>query len=107
MSSKYSQQLTACSSSNSNPINELFVEFHIKEYRRKGGVMYISVPAAGCDHLTVNNSENFVDPIIGILTQRIENAWWGVSRKDKEEAPTTNPHLLESHLIEACWIRRE
>ncbi|KAI6647569.1 Adenosylhomocysteinase B-like [Oopsacas minuta] len=66
---------------------------------------YNVVPAAGYDHHTVNHSENFVDPIDGTHTQGIENAW-GVVKKRQRRGQTTNPELLESHLIESCWRRK-
>ncbi|KAI6653003.1 hypothetical protein LOD99_4080 [Oopsacas minuta] len=66
---------------------------------------YNVVPAVGYDHHTVNHSENFVDPIDGTHTQGIENAW-GVVKKRQRRGQTTNPELLESHLIESCWRRK-
>ncbi|KAI6646400.1 hypothetical protein LOD99_12522 [Oopsacas minuta] len=57
---------------------------------------------SGYTHYTVNHSENFVGPATYVHTQKIEGSWGGVQKKGQ----TTNPELLETHLIEACWRRR-
>ena len=35
----------------------------------------------GFIHQTVNHSENFVDPLSGVHTQKIEGSWGGVKRE--------------------------
>ena len=59
----------------------------------------------GFIHQTVNHSENFVDPSSGVHTQKIEGSWRGV-KKRMRKSQTTNPDLLETHLVETCWRRR-
>ncbi|KAI6656224.1 hypothetical protein LOD99_1557 [Oopsacas minuta] len=70
-----------------------------------GWAAYNVVPAAGYAHYTVNNFENFVDLIDGAQTQGMENAW-DMVKKTQRRGQTTNPELLESHLIEFCWRRK-
>ena len=59
----------------------------------------------GFIHQTVNHSENFVYPLSGVHTQKIEGSWGGV-KKRMRKSQTTNPDLLETHLIETFWRRR-
>ncbi|KCZ75333.1 hypothetical protein H311_03692, partial [Anncaliia algerae PRA109] len=42
---------------------------------------YISLNELGFLHLTVNHSENFIDPLTGANTQAIENRWSVYKRK--------------------------
>ena len=53
----------------------------------------------------MNLSENFVDPTSGAHTQKIEGSWGGAKRKLRR-SQTTNPDLLETHIVEVCWRRR-
>ena len=57
-------------------------------------------------HHTVNHSENFVNPTSGVHTQGIEGSW-NIVKKRMRRGSTTNPdELLETHLAEGCWRRR-
>ena len=55
----------------------------------------------GYTHLTVNYSQNFVDPDTRAHTQRIENTWWGVIRSMRRIG--TSKDLFESYLQEWLW----
>lgn len=66
---------------------------------------YFVLSTQGYIHETVNHSENFVDPVTGAHTQQIEGSW-GIVKKRLRKGQTTNPELLETHLIESCWRRR-
>ena len=50
------------------------------------------------EHLTVDHSQNFVDPGTGAHTQGIENTWWGVKRSYPRTG--TSKELFESYLQE-------
>ena len=55
----------------------------------------------GYSHLTVNHGLNFVNPDIGLHTQRIENTWWGVIRSMPHTG--TSRDLFDSYLQEWLW----
>ena len=54
-------------------------------------------------HRTVNHSENFVNPIDGTDTQRIESNWGWVKTKLIKSMRGTKENLLPSHLAEYWW----
>ena len=66
---------------------------------------YHNIPAATFAHLTVNHSLHFVDPTTGVHTQTIESTWGGAKRFLRNSM-TTNPELLETHLSEVCWRKK-
>ena len=66
---------------------------------------YFILQTQGYDYGTVNHSKHFVDPITQVLTNTVEVSW-GVVKKRMRRGQTTNPVLLETHLIESCWRRR-
>ena len=65
---------------------------------------YINIEALGFIHKTVNHSKNFVDPIDGTHTQKIERFWRGIKdiRKKYQGIPDTE---IESHINEYLWRR--
>lgn len=63
---------------------------------------YNTISHLGYDHLTVNHSINFVDPITFANTQRVENMWMRAKRRNKRECGTSSV-LLESYLQEFMW----
>jgi hypothetical protein len=54
-------------------------------------------------HRTVNHSENFVDPITGTNTQRIETCWGDLKTKLIRCMRGMPANLLRNHLAEAWW----
>ena len=56
----------------------------------------------GLNHLKVNHSTNFVDPVTGVHTQNIERLWRGLKdiRKRYQGIPKSE---LESHIAEFVW----
>ena len=66
---------------------------------------YFVLQTQGYIHETFNHSENFVDPLTHVHTQGIE-CQWDCVKKRLRTGQTTNPELLETHLIESFWRRR-
>lgn len=56
----------------------------------------------GYGHMTVNHSENFVDPNTGVHTQGIEGFWAHAKKKVKRMNGTSRP-LFDSYLKEFEW----
>lgn len=54
-------------------------------------------------HQTVNHSIQFVDPVTGANTQRIETSWASLKTKLMRLMKGTTQALLPSHLAEAWW----
>jgi hypothetical protein len=55
----------------------------------------------GYEHLAVNHSENFVDPITGAHTNSIESAWQKLKARNKKEYGTASSEFgsyIEQHL---------
>ncbi|XP_040065542.1 uncharacterized protein LOC120839344 [Ixodes scapularis] len=55
------------------------------------------------NHLTVNHSENFVDPETGAHTQKIESAWTALKQDLLKRGKGTSKTLLPSHLTWYWW----
>lgn len=55
---------------------------------------YVNLEALGFIHLTVNHSENFVDPLTGANTQAIENRWSVYKRKFRSRSISYNDDLI-------------
>ena len=62
---------------------------------------YNAIPPAEFQHLTVNHSINFVNPITQVHTQNIESTW-GQAKKRMRNCMTTNTEMLDTHLAEFC-----
>lgn len=63
---------------------------------------YNTIGNLGYNHLTVNHSVNFVDPVTLAHTNTVENMWMRAKRRNKKECGT-HRHLLQSYLIEFMW----
>lgn len=57
------------------------------------------------NHLTVNHSLNFVDPVTLAHTNRVENLWMRAKRRNKRECGTRTD-LLNSYFQEFIWRSR-
>ena len=67
--------------------------------------IYDSLSEEGYFHLTVNHSTNFVDPLTGATTNRVESQWQKVKQKNKARYGTGRG-TLDSHLGEFMWRQR-
>ncbi|PIO75150.1 hypothetical protein TELCIR_02810 [Teladorsagia circumcincta] len=63
---------------------------------------YRNLANIGYVHRTVNHSQNFVDPISGVHTQRIESAWSHIKRLIKKKNGLPG-ELWDDHFFEALW----
>ena len=63
---------------------------------------YNTIGNLGYQHLTVNHSVNFVDPVTGAHTNEVENMWMRAKRRNKKECGTARS-LLDSYLLEFMW----
>lgn len=59
----------------------------------------------GINHLTVNHSHNFVDPITGAHTQKIERSWKSAKERNKRHNGT-HRQMLDSYMCEYMWRSR-
>lgn len=59
----------------------------------------------GFNHLTVNHSVNFVDPVTGVYTQHAESNWSVAKAKLKKMSGNTNPNSLQEYHKEFMWRR--
>ena len=66
---------------------------------------YSSIPSTTFQHLTVNHSLSFVNPVTGVHTQTVESSW-GQAKKRLRNSMTTNPDLLDTHLAEVYWRKK-
>ena len=64
-----------------------------------------AIQGMGFDHLTVNHSVNFVDPITGAHTQSVERSWKSEKERNKRHNGT-HRHMLDSYLCEWMWRKR-
>ena len=83
----------------------------IQRYVQKGSIIHTDCFASyntlkdnGYRHLTVNHSENFVDPETGACTNQIESTWWAVRRG----LPSNSAHknFMAMHLAEYIWRKK-
>ena len=64
-----------------------------------------TIPGMNYVHETVNHSENFVDPITGANTQRIERCWKSAKERNKRHNGT-HRQMLDSYMCEYMWRQR-
>lgn len=62
------------------------------------------IPDMNFIHYTVNDSHNFVDPIIGAHTQHVEFLWASAKRCNRKECGM-NRDLFYSYLYEFLWLK--
>lgn len=74
-------------------------------WRAYGGIQALP---EGYAHQTVNHSQNFVDPITGAHTQKIENTWMCFKRKVKKSMGlnTASKERYNDYLQEFMWRQR-
>ena len=70
------------------------------EWRAYGGIA--NIPQRNYQHRTVNHSRNFVDPITGACTNRVESMW-NVAKSKNRKRWGTHRALLDSYLCESMW----
>ena len=63
---------------------------------------YNTVANLGYQHLTVNHSINFVDPVTHATTNHVESMWARAKLRNKKECGTHRT-LLTSYLLEFMW----
>ena len=63
---------------------------------------YNNIANLGYQHLTVNHTYNFVDPITHAHTNNVENFWMCLEVQSKKERGTKND-LSYSYMIESVW----
>ena len=72
-------------------------------WRAYGGI--VAIQGMGFNHLTVNHSLNFVDPLTGVHTQSVERSWKSAKERNKRHNGT-HRHMLDSYLCEWMWRQR-
>ena len=74
----------------------------IKEYIRPGTTIYSDswkgykhqeLEEAGFTHFSVNHRYNFIDPLTGANTQKIERLWGSAKWRNKKHRGTARHHL--------------
>ena len=66
---------------------------------------YNEIGANGYQHLTVNHSINFVDPVTFANTNTVENFWMRAKHPSKKARGTKND-MLPSYLQEFMWRQK-
>ncbi len=66
---------------------------------------YSGLEEHGYSHFTLNHSENFLDPVTKVNTQKDENFWFLSKIRNKNECGT-NRYDLESYIFEFLWRRK-
>jgi hypothetical protein len=62
-------------------------------------------PSLNYKHLSVNHSENFVDPDTGVNTNLIENLWMRLKSTLRRKYQR-NFQELEGYIAEFCWRKK-
>ena len=66
---------------------------------------YGGIAAMGFQHLQVNHTYNFVDPVTGAHTQNVECSWKNAKMRNKRQHGT-HRQMLDSYLCEWMWRQR-
>lgn len=67
---------------------------------------YNNLGQLGYQHGTVNHSLNFVDPVTGVCTNRVEAMWQRSKSKFKAMHGPTNRAMIPDYLAEFMWAQR-
>ena len=67
---------------------------------------YNNLAQIGFGHGTVNHTYNFVDPITGVTTNRVEAMWQRAKAKFKSMMGPTNRAMVPDYLAEFMWAQR-
>ena len=67
---------------------------------------YRNLPQLGFAHGTVNHTLNFVAPLTGVTTDRVETLWQRAKAKFKAIYGPTNRGMVEDYLSEFIWSQR-
>ena len=85
----------------------------IERYVKKGSIIhtdcwagYNKLEELGYTHLTVNHSENFVDPQRGACTNTIESTWWALKRS-LPSSHTRKENFVHHLAEEYIWRRKQ
>lgn len=65
-----------------------------------------NIPGMQYVHQTVNHTANFVDPVTGACTNRVEAMWARAKAKFHASQGPTNPDLIADYLLEFMWNQR-
>lgn len=66
---------------------------------------YEGIDRMGYQHMTVNHSQNFVDPVTGAHTNSVEGLWSRAKAKNRRRHGI-HRHLLDSYMCEFMWRQR-
>ena len=67
---------------------------------------YNNIAQLGYQHGTVNHIHNFVDPVTGVCTNRVEAMWQRSKAKFKSMMGPTNRAMIPDYLSEFMWAQR-
>ena len=69
---------------------------------------YCDIGVSGYTHLTVNHSQNFVNPRTGAHTNGVEAGYWSCMKRmmRRQGVMTTSNDLFPTYLVEFLWRRR-
>ena len=65
---------------------------------------YTRLDDEGYEHLTVNHSQHFIDPVSGANTQRIESSWRALKRRLSRGGIRKDEYGL--HFAEYLWFQK-
>jgi hypothetical protein len=67
---------------------------------------YNNIAQLGYQHGTVNHTHNFVDPVTGVCTNRVEAMWQRSKAKFKAQMGPSNRGMIPDYLSEFMWAQR-
>ena len=70
----------------------------------EGGGGSEALEGEGYIHLTVNHSKNFVDPLSGAHTQKIESSWRALKLRISRGGVNVKKDLAGLHFAEFLWF---